>query len=110
VLLADVTYRQVDYWCRVGLLTPSIRDASGSGIARLFTPEDALVARLVKVLVASHLDHDVIHRAKALDLARPFLWVQGDVVGVGDTWDLVDAMAHVQATVVVNLSTLRAGI
>lgn len=108
--LGEVTYRQIDYWCRQNLLTPSVCDTRGSGHARQFTVEDALAVRLIRVLVSNQVDHDLIRQAQTLDLTRPFLWVQGDVVGVGSDWDLLEALAHVRATVVVNLSTLRAGL
>ena len=29
--VAGITYRQLDYWARTGLVVPSVRDASGSG-------------------------------------------------------------------------------
>ena len=30
---ADITYRQLDYWARTGLVVPEIRAAGGSGTA-----------------------------------------------------------------------------
>lgn len=108
--LADVTYRQIDYWIRMGLVAPSIRDAQGSGNTRRFTLDDVATVRLVKVLVANHLDHDVIRTATRADLSRDFLWVQEDLVGVGSYLDLLDALGHVQATIVVNLAAVRAGL
>ena len=32
---AGVTYRQLDYWARTGLVEPSVRGATGSGTQRL---------------------------------------------------------------------------
>ena len=32
---AGISYRQLDYWARTGLVEPSIRTASGSGTSRL---------------------------------------------------------------------------
>ena len=29
--VAGISYRQLDYWARTGLVVPSVRDASGSG-------------------------------------------------------------------------------
>ncbi len=34
---AHLTYRRLDYWVRVGMVTPEI-SAAGSGSARLFKP------------------------------------------------------------------------
>lgn len=48
---ASITYRQLDYWARTGLLEPSIRPASGSGSQRLYSFRDILVLRIVKRLI-----------------------------------------------------------
>jgi DNA-binding transcriptional MerR regulator len=48
---AGITYRQLDYWARTGLVTPSIRDASGSGTQRLYGFRDILILRIVKRLI-----------------------------------------------------------
>lgn len=48
---AGITYRQLDYWARTGLLVPSIRSASGSGSQRLYSFRDILVLRIVKRLI-----------------------------------------------------------
>ena len=37
---AGITYRQLDYWARTGLLQPSIRAARGSGSQRLYSFKD----------------------------------------------------------------------
>ena len=49
--VAGITYRQLDYWARTGLVTPSIRDASGSGTQRLYSFRDVLVLKLVRRLL-----------------------------------------------------------
>lgn len=48
---AGITYRQLDYWARTGLVTPSIRDAAGSGTQRLYGFRDILILRIVKRLI-----------------------------------------------------------
>jgi DNA-binding transcriptional MerR regulator len=48
---AGITYRQLDYWARTGLVTPSVRDATGSGTQRLYGFRDILVLRIVKRLI-----------------------------------------------------------
>ena len=42
---AGITYRQLDYWARTGLVVPSVRDASGSGTQRLYSFRDIVVLR-----------------------------------------------------------------
>jgi DNA-binding transcriptional MerR regulator len=46
-----ITYRQLDYWARTGLVEPSIRSASGSGTQRLYSFTDVLVLKVVKRLL-----------------------------------------------------------
>ncbi|MGI9195906.1 MAG: MerR family transcriptional regulator [Candidatus Nanopelagicales bacterium] len=48
---AGITYRQLDYWARTGLVEPSIRSASGSGSQRLYAFRDILILRVVKRLI-----------------------------------------------------------
>jgi DNA-binding transcriptional MerR regulator len=48
---AGITYRQLDYWARTGLVQPSIRPAHGSGTQRLYSFHDVLVLKIVKRLL-----------------------------------------------------------
>ena len=48
---AGITYRQLDYWARTGLVEPSIRSATGSGSQRLYSFRDILVLRVVNRLL-----------------------------------------------------------
>ncbi|MDT0309897.1 MerR family transcriptional regulator [Streptomyces sp. DSM 44917] len=48
---AGITYRQLDYWARTGLVQPSIRPAHGSGTQRLYSFRDVLVLKIVKRLL-----------------------------------------------------------
>lgn len=48
---AGITYRQLDYWARTGLLQPSVRAAKGSGSQRLYSFKDILVLKIVKKLL-----------------------------------------------------------
>lgn len=49
--IAGITYRQLDYWARTGLVGPSIRLAEGSGSQRLYSFKDLLVLKVVKRLL-----------------------------------------------------------
>jgi len=49
--VAGITYRQLDYWARTGLVTPSVRDAVGSGTQRLYSFRDILLLKLVRRLL-----------------------------------------------------------
>lgn len=48
---AGISYRQLDYWDRTGLVVPSIQGATGSGSQRLYSFRDVLVLKLVKRLL-----------------------------------------------------------
>ncbi|MVO88229.1 MULTISPECIES: MerR family transcriptional regulator [Streptomyces] len=45
---AGITYRQLDYWARTGLVEPSVRAAGGSGTQRLYSFRDVVVLKIVK--------------------------------------------------------------
>ncbi|HZZ48293.1 MAG TPA: MerR family transcriptional regulator [Pseudonocardia sp.] len=49
--VVGITYRQLDYWARTGLVVPTIRSASGSGSQRLYSFKDVLVLKVVKRLL-----------------------------------------------------------
>jgi DNA-binding transcriptional MerR regulator len=49
--IVGITYRQLDYWARTGLVTPSIRDARGSGTQRLYSFPDLVTLRVIKSLL-----------------------------------------------------------
>ena len=48
---AGITYRQLDYWARTGLVEPSVRPATGSGTQRLYGFRDILMLKIVKRLL-----------------------------------------------------------
>jgi DNA-binding transcriptional MerR regulator len=49
--IVGISYRQLDYWARTGLVTPSISKAKGSGSQRLYSFEDIVRLRVVKRLL-----------------------------------------------------------
>jgi DNA-binding transcriptional MerR regulator len=48
---AGISYRQLDYWARTGLVEPGVRTATGSGTQRLYSFRDILVLKVVKRLL-----------------------------------------------------------
>ena len=48
---AGITYRQLDYWARTGLVEPTIRTAGGSGTQRLYSFRDILLLKVIKRLL-----------------------------------------------------------
>jgi len=49
--IVGITYRQMDYWARTGLVTPSVQEAEGSGTQRLYSFDDIVRLRVVKRLL-----------------------------------------------------------
>lgn len=60
---AAISYRQLDYWARTGLVVPSIRDASGSGTQRLYSFRDMVVLKVVKRLLDAGVSLQNIRKA-----------------------------------------------
>ena len=51
--LTGVTYRQLDYWARTNLVTPSITAAKGSGSKRTYGYSDVLEVKVINSLLKS---------------------------------------------------------
>ena len=49
--IVGITYRQLDYWARTGLLKPSLAEATGSGSRRQYSYRDLLELRIIKTLL-----------------------------------------------------------
>lgn len=65
--IAGITYRQLDYWARTGLVEPSVRAAKGSGSQRLYAFRDILLLKIVKRLLDTGVSLQQIRTAvKAL--------------------------------------------
>jgi DNA-binding transcriptional MerR regulator len=60
---AGITYRQLDYWARTGLVEPSVRPAHGSGSQRLYGFRDILVLKVVKKLLDAGISLQQIRTA-----------------------------------------------
>ena len=60
---AGITYRQLDYWARTGLLQPSVRAARGSGSQRLYSFKDILVLKIVKKLLDTGVSLQQVRQA-----------------------------------------------
>jgi len=58
-----ITYRQLDYWARTGLVAPQIRAAGGSGTQRLYSFHDLLILKVVKNLLDAGISLQQIRAA-----------------------------------------------
>ena len=61
--VAGITYRQLDYWARTGLVVPEIRPAGGSGTQRLYSFRDILMLKVVKRLLDAGISLQQIRTA-----------------------------------------------
>ena len=61
--LVGISYRQLDYWARTGLITPSIQEASGSGSQRLYSFSDVVQLKVVKRLLDAGMSLKKIRKA-----------------------------------------------
>lgn len=85
--IVGVTYRQLDYWARTGLVTPSVQAAAGSGSQRLYSFRDILALKIVKRLLDAGISLRNIRTAVEFladrgttDLARTTLISDGTTV------------------------------
>jgi DNA-binding transcriptional MerR regulator len=60
---AGITYRQLDYWARTGLVEPTVRTAGGSGTQRLYSFRDIVVLKVVKRLLNAGVSLQNIRKA-----------------------------------------------
>ncbi|MEX0875303.1 MAG: MerR family transcriptional regulator [Actinomycetota bacterium] len=49
--IVGITYRQLDYWARTGLVRPGVKDAQGSGTQRVYSFKDLVHLRVIKNLL-----------------------------------------------------------
>ena len=62
---AGITYRQLDYWARTGLIEPTVRGATGSGTQRLYSFRDILILKVIKRLLDAGISLQQIRTAVA---------------------------------------------
>jgi DNA-binding transcriptional MerR regulator len=62
---AGISYRQLDYWARTGLVEPTVRPAHGSGSQRLYSFRDILLLKVVKRLLDTGVSLQNIRAAVA---------------------------------------------
>src|SRR5687768_4513086 len=63
--VVGISYRQLDYWARTGLVTPSVRDAGGSGTQRVYSFRDLVELRVIKKLLDTGVSLQNIRKAVA---------------------------------------------
>ena len=61
--IAGITYRQLDYWTRTGLVTASITSAAGPGTRRLYSFRDILIIKIIASLFDAGLSLKAVRTA-----------------------------------------------
>lgn len=111
--IAGVSYRQVDYWARTGLVRPSLSVAHGSGSRRRWHHRDLVALSVVAALLAAGVELPTIRNAMS-DLGPEvgqagFLVVTpGEVVVALDSDRLDEVLPDgTNAATVVSLAAVR---
>ncbi|MER3395169.1 MAG: MerR family transcriptional regulator [Acidimicrobiia bacterium] len=114
--VAGVTYRQLDYWSRTGLVKPGIKDASGSGTRRLYSFKDLVLIRAIKGLIEAGMSLQKIR--EAIDYVRgamtedpselTLIATEGTILvfGPGEESRLIDALKGGQISLSIALGPL----
>ena len=58
-----ISYRQLDYWARTDLVTPSVREAGGSGTQRLYSFQDLVQLKVIKRLIDAGISLQRVRKA-----------------------------------------------
>jgi DNA-binding transcriptional MerR regulator len=83
--IVGITYRQLDYWTRTGLVSPSIQDAQGSGTQRVYSFNDLLQLKVIKSFIEAGTSLQKVRTA--IDYVRDNLsgdWASLKIVSGGD--------------------------
>jgi DNA-binding transcriptional MerR regulator len=108
--IVGITYRQLDYWARTGLVRPSVKDAKGSGSQRLYSFQDLALLKLIKRMLDSGVNLQQVRKAmktlKGLDepALGATLVVDGNrIYSVESPEDVVDLVKGGQAVFAIAL-------
>ena len=61
--IVGITYRQLDYWARTGLVCPGLKEAKGSGTQRLYSFRDLVHLRVIRNLLDAGVSLPKIRKA-----------------------------------------------
>jgi DNA-binding transcriptional MerR regulator len=111
--IVGVTYRQLDYWTTTGLVTPSVRDADGSGSQRLYGFDDILQLRIISRLLDAGVSLQRIRKAiefvreRGLSLRNVTLLSDGKTVyALDDQREIIDILQRGQGVFAIAVDPL----
>ena len=102
--VVDITYRQLDYWARTELITPSLVQATGSGSRRLYSYDDLVRLKVIKRLLDNGIKlekvraiFDYVRNELGEDISSANLVIDGaNAAIVRSQDDLIDALQRGQ--------------
>ena len=102
--VVGISYRQLDYWARTKLITPSEAEASGSGSRRLYSYNDLLKLRVVKRMLDNGIGlekvrvvFDYFRNELGEDISSANLVIDGTNVAIARSRDdMIDAIGRGQ--------------
>jgi DNA-binding transcriptional MerR regulator len=99
--IVGISYRQLDYWARTGLVRPSLADAKGSGSRREYSYRDLLELRVIKSLLDAGIKLESVRTAFEYlrehvdtDIAAAHLVISGSDVVLCEGDQLIDVMRN----------------
>lgn len=111
--IAGISYRQLDYWTTTGLVTPSVRNAEGSGSQRLYSFEDIVQLKVIKSLLDTGVSLQRIRaaiefvRERGLTLKHLTLMSDGKkVYAFDDQREIVDLIGRGQGVFAIAVDPL----
>ena len=97
--IVGISYRQLDYWARTGLVRPSLLDAAGSGSRREYSYRDLLELRVIKNLLDAGIKlasvrevFSYLREHVGSDIASAHIVISGSNVVLCDGDQLIDVM------------------
>jgi DNA-binding transcriptional MerR regulator len=99
--IVGISYRQLDYWARTGLVRPSLTDAKGSGSRREYSYRDLLELRVIKSLLDAGIKLESVRTAfdylrvhVETDIVSAHLVISGSDVVLCEGDQLIDVMRN----------------
>jgi len=97
--IVGISYRQLDYWTRTGLVRPSLTDAAGSGTRRQYSYRDLLELRVIKNLLDAGIRLEAVREVFSYlrehvtsDIASAHIVISGSSVQLCDENGLIDVL------------------
>ncbi len=97
--IVGISYRQLDYWARTGLVRPSLLDAAGSGSRREYSYRDLLELRVIKNLLDAGIKlasvrevFSYLREHVGSDIASAHIVISGSNVVLCDGDQLIDVL------------------